>query len=57
MTCVEHLLGGALTTVLFALMMRHTDREIGATHYTLLAELYNELWTLFKAELDLSDAA
>jgi len=38
-TCLEHLLGGALTTVLFALMMRHTDREIGATHYTLLASL------------------
>jgi MFS family permease len=41
-TCVEHLLGGALTTLLFALMMRHTDREIGATHYTLLASL--EVW-------------
>jgi MFS family permease len=41
-TCVEHLFGGAITTVLFALMMRHTDREIGATHYTLLASL--EVW-------------
>lgn len=41
-TCVEHFLGGALTTVLFALMMRHTDREIGGTHYTLLASL--EAW-------------
>ena len=41
-TCLEHLLGGALTTVLFALMMRHTDREIGATHFTLLASL--EVW-------------
>ena len=41
-TCVEHLLGGALTTLLFALMMSHTDREIGATHYTLLASL--EVW-------------
>ena len=41
-TCVEHLVGGAITTVLFALMMRHTDREIGATHYTLLASL--EVW-------------
>lgn len=41
-TCLEHLAGGALTTVLFALMMGHTDREIGATHYTLLASL--EVW-------------
>lgn len=41
-TCVEHFLGGAITTVLFALMMRHTRREIGATHYTLLASL--EVW-------------
>lgn len=38
-TCVEHLLSGAITTVLFALMMRHTRREIGGTHYTLLASL------------------
>ena len=38
-TCLEHLAGGALTTVLFALMMRHTDRQIGATHFTLLASL------------------
>jgi MFS family permease len=41
-TCVEHLVGGAITTVLFTLMMRHTDRQIGATHYTLLASL--EVW-------------
>jgi MFS transporter, PAT family, beta-lactamase induction signal transducer AmpG len=41
-TCLEHLLGGALTTVLFTLMMRRTDREIGGTHYTLLASL--EVW-------------
>jgi MFS family permease len=41
-TCIEHLVGGAITTILFALMMRHTDREIGATHYTLLASL--EVW-------------
>jgi MFS transporter, PAT family, beta-lactamase induction signal transducer AmpG len=41
-TCVEHLFGGAITTVMFALMMRHTDRRIGATHYTLLASL--EVW-------------
>ncbi len=38
-TCLEHLAGGALTTVLFALMMQHTDRQIGATHFTLLASL------------------
>jgi hypothetical protein len=38
-TCAEHLAGGAITTVVFALMMRHTDREIGATHYTLLASV------------------
>jgi MFS transporter, PAT family, beta-lactamase induction signal transducer AmpG len=38
-TCLEHLVGGAITTVVFALMMRHTDRQIGATHYTLLASL------------------
>ena len=41
-TCAEHLFGGAITTVMFALMMRHTDRAIGATHYTLLASL--EVW-------------
>jgi MFS transporter, PAT family, beta-lactamase induction signal transducer AmpG len=41
-TCVEHVLGGAITTVMFALMMRHTRREIGGTHYTLLASL--EVW-------------
>lgn len=38
-TCVEHFLGGALTTVVFALMMRHTLREIGGTHFTLLASI------------------
>lgn len=38
-TCLEHLAGGTITTVVFALMMRHTDREIGATHYTLLASV------------------
>lgn len=41
-TCIEHILGGAITTVMFALMMRHTQREIGGTHYTLLASL--EVW-------------
>lgn len=38
-TCAEHLVSGALTTLMFAFMMRHTDRRIGATHYTLLATL------------------
>jgi PAT family beta-lactamase induction signal transducer AmpG len=41
-TCGEHFFGGAITTVLFALMMHHTDRAIGGTHYTLLASL--EVW-------------
>jgi PAT family beta-lactamase induction signal transducer AmpG len=41
-TCLEHLLGGAITTLMFALMMGHTERAIGATHYTLLASL--EVW-------------
>jgi hypothetical protein len=41
-TCIEHFAGGALTTVLFTLMMRRTDRDIGGTHYTLLASL--EVW-------------
>ena len=36
-TAAEHLFGGALTTVLFALMMSRVDRRIGATHFTLLA--------------------
>jgi hypothetical protein len=38
-SCIEHFLGGAITTVVFALMMRHTRRAIGGTHYTLLASL------------------
>jgi hypothetical protein len=41
-TCIEHALGGAITTVLFALMMRATDKTIAGTHYTLLASL--EVW-------------
>jgi MFS transporter, PAT family, beta-lactamase induction signal transducer AmpG len=41
-TCVEHVFAGAITTVLFALMMHHSDRAIGGTHYTLLASL--EVW-------------
>jgi MFS family permease len=38
-TLTEELCGGALTTVLFALMMSRVDRRIGATHYTLLASV------------------
>ena len=38
-TCAEHLFGGALTTVMFALMMRTVDRRVGATHFTALAAL------------------
>jgi MFS family permease len=41
-TCIEHVFAGAITPVVFALMMHHTDREIGGTHYTLLASL--EVW-------------
>jgi len=33
----EHLAGGALTTVVFTLMMSRVDRRIGASHYTALA--------------------
>jgi PAT family beta-lactamase induction signal transducer AmpG len=35
----EHLVGGALTTVMFALMMSRVDRRIAATHFTLLASV------------------
>ncbi len=38
-TCLENFAGGSITTIVFALMMRHADREIGATHYTLLASV------------------
>jgi PAT family beta-lactamase induction signal transducer AmpG len=38
-TCAEHLFGGALTTVMFALMMSRVDKRIGATHYTALAAI------------------
>ncbi|WP_163868120.1 MFS transporter [Myxococcus eversor] len=41
-TLAEELVGGALTTVMFAFMMSRVDRRIGATHYTLLASL--EVW-------------
>ncbi|MCE9669629.1 MFS transporter [Myxococcus stipitatus] len=41
-TLCEELVGGALTTVMFAFMMSRVDRRIGATHYTLLASL--EVW-------------
>lgn len=33
----EEVAGGGLTTAMFAFMMSQVDREIGATHYTLLA--------------------
>lgn len=33
----EEVAGGGLTTAMFAFMMSRVDREIGATHYTLLA--------------------
>jgi PAT family beta-lactamase induction signal transducer AmpG len=35
----EHFFGGILTTAMFALMMKRTERSVGATHYTLLASL------------------
>ncbi len=38
----EHLVGGALTTVMFATMMGLVDRRIGATHFTLFACV--EVW-------------
>lgn len=38
----EHLVGGALTTVMFATMMGMVDRRIGATHFTLFACV--EVW-------------
>lgn len=36
-TIAEHFCGGILTTTLFAYMMSHVDKRIGATHYTVLA--------------------
>jgi MFS transporter, PAT family, beta-lactamase induction signal transducer AmpG len=38
-TLLEHFFGGALTTVMFAFMMSLVNREIGATHYTILASI------------------
>jgi len=38
----ENLVGGALTTVMFASMMSWVDKRIGATHFTLLASI--EVW-------------
>ncbi len=38
-TLAEHFFGGMLTTALFAYMMSRVDREIGATHYTILASV------------------
>ncbi|MBI2377205.1 MAG: MFS transporter [Deltaproteobacteria bacterium] len=37
--CAEHFFGGAMTTLMFALMMSRVDPRIGATHYTVLASL------------------
>lgn len=36
-TLQEHFFGGLLTTLMFAFMMKHVDRSIGATHFTALA--------------------
>lgn len=36
-TCAEHLLGGVLTTAMFAFMMARVDRTVGGTHFTALA--------------------
>lgn len=36
-TLLEHLFGGMLTSAVFAFMMSTVDKEIGGTHYTLLA--------------------
>ncbi len=52
-TSAEHFFSGVLTTVMFALMMSHTDRRIGATHYTLLATLE----VMGKAPLSLASGA
>ena len=38
---VEHLVGGMLTTVVFAFMMSSVDPRVGATHYTVLAAFEN----------------
>lgn len=38
-TLAEHFFGGALTTALFAYMMSRVNRDIGATHYTILASI------------------
>jgi MFS family permease len=38
-TLAEEFFGGALTTVVFTLMMSKVDRRIGASHYTLLASV------------------
>jgi predicted MFS family arabinose efflux permease len=39
LTALEHLFGGALTTIVFAFMMSRVDARVGATHYTLLATI------------------
>ena len=35
--CAEHFFGGALTTVMFAMMMSNADKTSGATQFTALA--------------------
>jgi PAT family beta-lactamase induction signal transducer AmpG len=53
LTGVEHFFAGMMTTTMFALMMSHTDKRIGATHYTLLATIE----VLGKAPLSLASGA
>ena len=38
-TLLEHVFGGMLTTAMFAFMMSLVNRDIGATHYTVLASI------------------
>jgi predicted MFS family arabinose efflux permease len=37
LTSLEHFFAGLVTTCMFAFMMSQVDREVGATHFTLLA--------------------
>ena len=36
-TWAEYFFGGAITTAMFAFMMNHVDRKVGASHFSLLA--------------------
>lgn len=38
-TVAEHFFGGAVTTAMFAFMMSRVQRDVGATHFTLLASV------------------